>query len=48
MKSIQAAVWRVNKNQPLSEVRTLEQIKSESLGSNRLRTGLLGVFAAIA
>lgn len=48
IKAIQAAVWSIDKNQALSDVTTLEQIKSESLGSNRLRTGLLGVFAAIA
>jgi putative ABC transport system permease protein len=48
VKSIQSAVWQVNKNQPLDDVRTLEQIKSESLGENRLRTVLLGVFAGLA
>jgi len=48
IKAVQAAVWSVDKNQALSNVTTLEQIKAESLGSNRLRTGLLGVFAAIA
>jgi putative ABC transport system permease protein len=48
VKAIQASVWSVNKNQALTDVRTLETIKSDSLGSNRLRTTLLGVFAAIA
>jgi putative ABC transport system permease protein len=48
IKPIQQAVWRVNRNQALYDVETLEQIRSESLGENRLRTSLLGVFAAIA
>jgi putative ABC transport system permease protein len=48
VKAVQSAVWNIDKNQALSNVITLEQIKSESLGSNRLRTGLIGVFAAIA
>jgi putative ABC transport system permease protein len=48
VKAVQSAVWSIDKNQAFSNVITLEQIKSESLGSNRLRTGLIGVFAAIA
>jgi putative ABC transport system permease protein len=48
IKAIQAAVWSIDKNQALSDITTLEQIRSESLGSNRLRTGLLATFAAIA
>jgi putative ABC transport system permease protein len=48
MKSVERAVWQVNKNQALTDPRTLEQIKSESLGGNRLRTYLLLAFAAIA
>lgn len=48
VKSIQTAVWQVNKNQPLDEIKTLEQIKSDSLGENRLRTLLLGGFAGLA
>ena len=47
-KSIEQAVWRVNKNQALPDVRTLESIKSDSVGPTRLRTILLAVFAAIA
>jgi len=47
-KAIEAAVWQVNKNQAIDNVKTLESIKSESLGQERLRTVLLGVFAALA
>jgi len=48
VKSIQAAVWQLNKNQAFDDIKTLEQIKSDSLGENRLRTTLLGTFAALA
>lgn len=48
VKSIQTAVWGVNKSQALTNIRTLDDIKSESMASNRLRTILLGVFAGIA
>ncbi len=48
IKSIQQAVWSVNKNQSLDDIKLLEQIKTESLGGNRLRTILLGSFAGLA
>jgi putative ABC transport system permease protein len=48
VKSVEQAVWEVNKNQALTDIKTLEQIKSESLGGNRLRTYLLIAFAALA
>ena len=48
IKSVQAAIWNVNKNQAISDVKTLEQTKSESLGGNRLRTYLLLSFAGLA
>jgi predicted permease len=47
-KGIQQSVWDLNKNQAFDDVKLLEQIKSESLGGNRLRTVLLGVFAGLA
>jgi predicted permease len=48
IKSVQAAIWGVNKNQAISDVKTLEQIKTESLGGNKLRTYLLMSFAGLA
>jgi putative ABC transport system permease protein len=48
VKSVERAIWQVNKNQALTDPRTLEQVKHESLGGNRLRTYLLVAFAAIA
>jgi putative ABC transport system permease protein len=48
LKSIEAAVWEVNKEQALNEIKPLERIRSESLGENRTRTILLGTFAGLA
>ena len=48
IKGIQQSVWELNKNQAFDDIKLLEQIKSESLGGNRLRTVLLGVFAGLA
>ena len=47
-KAIRKAVFDVNKDQPLTDVKTLERIKSESMVGDRLRSLLLGVFAAFA
>jgi putative ABC transport system permease protein len=41
-------VHEVDKDQVVSDVRTLERIKTESAASNRLRTTLLAVFAGLA
>jgi putative ABC transport system permease protein len=46
--AIRKSVYGLNKDQPLSDVKLLEQIKSESMASDRLRSILLGVFAGIA
>jgi putative ABC transport system permease protein len=48
VKSIQSAVWQLNKDQAFDDIKTLEQIKSDSLGENRMRTVLLGAFAGLA
>ncbi len=47
-QAIRHAVHEVNKDQPLTDVRTMDQIRDESVGSDRLQTTLLGVFAAVA
>ena len=41
-------MWQINKNQAFDNVKTLEEIKLDSLGENGLRTILLSVFAALA
>jgi len=48
MKSIESAVQQVNPVQPLADIRTLEEIRALSLGSRRLRTVLLSLFAGLA
>jgi putative ABC transport system permease protein len=46
--ALSKAVHEINKDQTLTEVKTLDQIKAESTASNRLQSMLLTVFAAIA
>lgn len=48
VKAIQTAVRDLNPSQPLADIRPLEEIKEATLGSNRLRTGLLSLFAGLA
>ena len=47
-QAIARAVHDVNKDQPVTDVKTLDRLKSESMASDRLRSVLLGAFAAIA
>ena len=47
-RAIGRAVHDIDKTQAVTDVKTLEQIKTESAASNRLRTTLLAVFAALA
>jgi putative ABC transport system permease protein len=46
--SIEQAIWKVNNNQAVANIETLEEIKSESVTPARLRTALLAIFAGIA
>jgi putative ABC transport system permease protein len=48
IKSIQGAVWRVNKNQVLDRPMTVAQLKADSMIGRRLPTMLLGGFALLA
>jgi putative ABC transport system permease protein len=47
-RAIPQAVHEVDRNQVVTDIRTLDEIKSESAASTRLRTTLLAVFAALA
>jgi putative ABC transport system permease protein len=47
-KAIAAAVHSVNKDQALADVRTLNQIKDQSMGDSRLASVLLGIFGTLA
>src|SRR5262245_32835125 len=46
--SIEQAIWKVNKNQAVANIETLEEIKSQAIAPARLRTALLAIFAGIA
>lgn len=47
-QGINAAVQQVNKDQALTDMKTMEQIKTESMAGNRLNSIMLGGFAAVA
>jgi putative ABC transport system permease protein len=47
-QEIQRVVHEIDKDQALPEMMTLEEIKSDSMGNDRLRSMLLGIFAGIA
>jgi putative ABC transport system permease protein len=46
--AIKAAVARVNKDQPVTRVRTMEEIANNSTSKPRFRAQLVGTFAALA
>jgi putative ABC transport system permease protein len=46
--TINAAVHEVDKNQPLTDILTLDQVKSETVANDRLQTMLLTTFATLA
>ena len=46
--AVRAQVWAVDKNQPVSEIASLEQYLTESAALPRLRTWLLGSFSVVA
>jgi putative ABC transport system permease protein len=47
-KAVTQAIRATNKDQAISDVETLEQIKSETVSSDRLEAALLLVFASVA
>jgi putative ABC transport system permease protein len=47
-RGLRAAIAAVDKDQAITEVKTLDQLKSESMLPDRLRSALLGLFAAVA
>jgi len=47
-RAVEAAIHRVNKDQPVSAVSTMEEVLSGSVAEPRFQLGLLLVFAAIA
>ena len=47
MAGLKAAAIELDPNQPLTEMRTVEDIRNESLGADRLRTWLVAAFSGI-
>jgi putative ABC transport system permease protein len=48
IKSVQSAVWRVNRHQALDRPMTVDEIKAQSMMGRWLATALLGGFAVLA
>ena len=46
--ALRSAVFQINKDQPLNDLKTLDQLKTESMTNDRLGSMLLAIFAAIA
>src|SRR5207249_1417818 len=46
-KPIAAAIHRIGKDQAINDLRTLDQIKDQSLVPNRVQSQLLGIFASV-
>ena len=46
--AVQQSVWAVDKDQPVSDVLTMEEIRSQSIAQPRVLMFLLGLFAALA
>ncbi len=47
-KAISASIHSVNKDQALTDIRTLDEIKDRAMAQNRLQSVLLGIFAILA
>jgi len=47
-RAITAAIRRINKDQAISDVRTVEQIREQAMGTRRLQSMLLTVFGGVA
>jgi putative ABC transport system permease protein len=48
VKAVQSAVWAIDKDQPITNVKTLEEIISTGVAPRRFQTMLLLLFAAVA
>src|SRR5262249_26011062 len=46
--AVQREVWAVDKDQPVTNIKTLEQVISDSIAPPRFRSLLLGIFAIVA
>jgi predicted permease len=48
ISSVRSAIWNVDKNLPITRIRTMDEVRSVSLASQRINLLLFGLFAAIA
>lgn len=48
VSAVKGRIWSVDKNQPVSQIQTMDQVLSQSLARRRLYVILLGVFAGVA
>jgi putative ABC transport system permease protein len=46
--TVRRTVWEIDKDQPVSNIRTMDEILSESIGRQRFSMLLLGIFASVA
>ena len=46
--AVREAIWQVNRDQPIADVATLEQVVAEAAGRPRFLASLLGAFGALA
>jgi putative ABC transport system permease protein len=46
--AVRGTVWAIDRDQPVSQVRTMEDVLSESIARQRFSMLLLGIFAAVA
>jgi putative ABC transport system permease protein len=46
--TVRGAVWEIDKNQPVSNIRTMQDVLSGSIARQRFSMLLLGIFAAVA
>jgi putative ABC transport system permease protein len=47
-KDVRDAIWRVDRDQPVWKIRTMESLVDNALGSKRVLLGLVGAFAIVA
>jgi putative ABC transport system permease protein len=48
VKSVENEVWAIDRNLPVAEIRTMDEVISEGIEQQRFNMLLLGVFAAVA
>jgi putative ABC transport system permease protein len=46
--SLRNAVWKIDANQPIADIKTMSQIMSDHVGQSRLNMILMGVFGGLA